>query len=64
MAYVSPLLTNMVAAVKKVAVNLNRDFSEIERLQTSIKGSLDFTRIAFFVNACYNRVKINGAFRE
>ena len=47
MAYVSPLLTNMVAAVKKVAVNLNRDFSEIERLQTSIKGSLDFTRIAF-----------------
>lgn len=47
MAYVSPLLTNMVSIVKKVAVNLNRDFSEIERLQTSIKGSLDFTRIAF-----------------
>ena len=47
MAYVSPLLTNMVSIVKKVAINLNRDFSEIERLQTSIKGSLDFTRIAF-----------------
>ncbi len=47
MAYISPMLTNVVSAVKKVAVNLNRDFSEIERLQTSIKGSLDFTRIAF-----------------
>ena len=47
MAYISPLLTNMVSAVKKVAINLNRDFSEIERLQTSVRGSLDFTRIAF-----------------
>ena len=47
MAYISPLLTNIVTAVKKASVNLNRDFSEIERLQNSIKGSLDFTRIAF-----------------
>lgn len=47
MAYISPLLTNIVTAVKKASVNLNRDFSEIEHLQNSIKGSLDFTKIAF-----------------
>ena len=47
MAYISPMLTNIVSIVKKAAVNLNRDFSEVERLQSSIKGSIDFTRIAF-----------------
>lgn len=47
MAYISPMLTNIVAAVKKASINLNRDFSEIERLQNSIKGSLDFAKIAF-----------------
>lgn len=47
MAYISPLLTNIVTAVKKASVNLSRDFSEIERLQTSVKGCLDFTKIAF-----------------
>ncbi len=47
MAYISPMLTNIVTAVKRASVNLNRDFSEIERLQNSVKGSLDFTRIAF-----------------
>ena len=47
MAYISPMLTNIVTAVKKASINLNRDFSEIERLQNSVKGSLDFTRIAF-----------------
>lgn len=47
MAYISPMLTNIVTAVKKASVNLNRDFSEIEHLQNSVKGSLDFTKIAF-----------------
>lgn len=47
MAYISPMLTNIVTAVKKASINLNRDFSEIEHLQNSIKGSLDFTRIAY-----------------
>lgn len=47
MAYISPQLTNIVMAVKKASVNLNRDFSEIERLQNSVKGSMDFTKIAF-----------------
>ena len=47
MAYISPMLTNIVNAVKKASVNLNRDFSEIERLQNSVKGSIDFTKIAF-----------------
>ena len=41
------MLTNIVNAVKKASVNLNRDFSEIERLQNSVKGSIDFTKIAF-----------------
>ena len=47
MAYISPMLTNIVNAVKKASVNLGRDFSEIERLQNSVKGSLDFTKVAF-----------------
>ena len=47
MAYISPMLTNVVTAVKKASVHLNRDFSEIERLQNSIKGSMDFARIAY-----------------
>lgn len=47
MAYISPMLTNIVTAVKKASVNLNRDFSEIERLQNSVKGNMDFTRFAF-----------------
>jgi myo-inositol-1(or 4)-monophosphatase len=47
MAYISPMLTNVVTAVKKASVHLNRDFSEIERLQNSIKGSLGFSRIAY-----------------
>ena len=47
MAYISPMLTNIVNAVKKASINLNRDFSEIERLQNSVKGSMDFTKIAF-----------------
>ena len=34
MAYISPMLTNIVTAVKKASINLNRDFSEIERLQS------------------------------
>ncbi len=41
------MLTNIVTAVKKASVNLNRDFSEIEHLQNSVKGSLDFAKIAF-----------------
>ena len=47
MAYISPMLTNIVTVVKKVSVHLSRDFSEIERLQTSVKGSIDFVRVAF-----------------
>ena len=47
MAYISPMLTNIVTAVKKASINLNRDFSEIEHLQNSVKGSLDFVKIAY-----------------
>lgn len=47
MPYISPQLTNIVTAVKKATNSLGRDFSEIEHLQNSVRGSIDFTRLAF-----------------
>jgi myo-inositol-1(or 4)-monophosphatase len=42
MAYVSPLLTSIVEAVKKSASSLDRDFYELEKLQNSIRGNKNF----------------------
>lgn len=42
MSYLSPNLTNLIAAVKKSAASLDRDFSEIERLQSSVKDYKNF----------------------
>ena len=42
MPYISPLLTNIVEAVKASAVMLDRDFAELEKLQNSIKGNKPF----------------------
>lgn len=42
MSYISPTLTVLISAVKKAANNLNRDFSEIEQLQSSVKGHKEF----------------------
>lgn len=38
----SPLLTVMIAAVRKAGRGLNRDFGEVENLQVSRKGPADF----------------------
>ena len=42
MAYLSPALSNLVAAVKKAASGIARDFNEIEQLQSSIKDYRGF----------------------
>lgn len=50
MSYLSPNMTMLLNAVKKASGSLNRDFSEIERLQSSVKGYKEF------VVAAYGRV--------
>ncbi|MEE2694451.1 MAG: inositol monophosphatase family protein [Pseudomonadota bacterium] len=47
MAVRSPTTNVMVTAATKVARALNRDFGEIEQLQTSRSGSWDFTNRSF-----------------
>lgn len=42
MAYLSPLLTLMIAAVKKAANPVIRDFNELEHLQNSVHGDNTF----------------------
>ena len=42
MSYLSPNLTNLIAAVKKASQSLTRDFSEIEKLQSSVKDYRTF----------------------
>lgn len=42
MSYLSPNLTNLIAAVKKAATSLSRDFTEIENLQSSVKDYRSF----------------------
>ena len=51
MAYISPALTQLVASVKKAGYGLNRDFSEIEKLQASVKN------INGFITAAYLKVE-------
>ena len=40
-------MTLLINAVKKAASPLNRDFSEIERLQSSVKSYKDFVVSAY-----------------
>lgn len=42
MAYLSPNLTLLTAAVKKAAASIDRDFNEIEQLQSSVNSIKDF----------------------
>ena len=42
MSYLSPNLSLLINAVKKASGSLNRDFSEIEQLQSSVKGYKEF----------------------
>ena len=56
MAYVSPTLNLLISVVKKATNALNRDFSEIERLQSSVKGYQNF------VISAYEKVEKNLRF--
>lgn len=47
MPYISPLLTNIVDAVKKSAQMLDRDFSELEKLQNSVGSIKTFVMHAY-----------------
>ncbi len=47
MSYLSPNMTMLLSAVKKASGSLNRDFSEIERLQSSVKGYKEFVVSAY-----------------
>lgn len=42
MLYINPFLTSLVGAVRKAASYLDRDFNEIEKLQSSVRGSKNF----------------------
>jgi myo-inositol-1(or 4)-monophosphatase len=46
MAYTSPALNVMIAAARKAARPLSRDFNELENLQISMKGPADFVTSA------------------
>lgn len=46
MSYISTNLNLLMSIVKKAGNGLSRDFSEIEQLQTSIKGHKEFTKAA------------------
>lgn len=58
MSYLSPLLTMMVNAVKKATSNLDRDFSEIERLQSSIRPYQNFVTNAYNKTAQNLRIEL------
>lgn len=46
MSYISTNLNLLITIIKKAAGGLSRDFNEIEKLQTSIKGHAEFTKAA------------------
>lgn len=46
MSYLSANLNMLVGAVKKATASLNRDFSEIEQLQSSVRGYKEFVASA------------------
>lgn len=47
MSYLSPFMTQLISAVKKASGSLNRDFSEIEQLQSSVKGYKEFVVMSY-----------------
>lgn len=46
MSYLSPTLNMLMTVVKKSASSLSRDFNEIEKLQSSVRGHQDFVMSA------------------
>lgn len=47
MSYTSPTLNFLITAVRKTGHNLSRDFSEVERLQNSVKSPVEFVATAY-----------------
>lgn len=47
MSYLSPTINMLMTVVKKAASSLTRDFNEIEKLQSSIRGHQEFVTAAF-----------------
>ncbi len=47
MSYITPLLNSLMMAAKKAGNGLTRDFNEIEKLQSSVKGHKEFVAAAF-----------------
>ena len=46
MSYISLSLNFLINAVKKAGNTLSRDFSEIEQLQSSVRGHAEFAKAA------------------
>lgn len=47
MSYISTNLNFLITVVKKAANSLSRDFSEIEKLQSSLRGHQEFAKAAY-----------------
>lgn len=67
MSYLSPTLTLLVGAVKKATASLDRDFNEIEKLQSSVRGyqnfvSRSFERVAQTLKGELSRVRPDAVF--
>ncbi len=69
MSYISPALNFIITAVKKAGNGLTRDFSEIEKLQSSVKATRDFAlsavnRVEKTLRLELAKAKPNFAFAE
>ena len=67
MSYLSPTLTLLVGAVKKATASLDRDFNEIEKLQSSVRGyqnfvSRSFERVAQTLKSELSRLRPDAGF--
>ena len=67
MSYLSPTLTLLVGAVKKATASLDRDFNEIEKLQSSVRGyqnfvSRSFERVAQTLKSELSRLRPDAVF--
>lgn len=69
MSYLSPTLSILVNAVKKATASLDRDFSEIEKLQSSVRSYQDFIarsydKVAQALRYELSRIKPDAVFCE
>lgn len=61
MSYLSPTLTMLMTVVKKATSSLTRDFSEIEKLQSSMRSHQDFVTSAIKKVETVLRVELSKA---